>query len=146
MKHSVLLIEDSDEDYAMIERAFRDVSVDATIRRCTKGDEALDYLYQRGTFTAAPRPALILLDLNLPGTDGREVVTRIKSDDELKLIPVIVITTSSNPRDVLACYAQGANAYHTKSVNYPAFKLELQRLMNYWLNDCLIPARLEEKK
>lgn len=145
MKYPILLIEDSDEDYAVILRAFRDGAGEVTLRRFTKSDEALNYLYQRGDFASAPRPALILLDLNLPGTDGREVPARIKGDEGLKTIPVIIITTSANPRDVLACYAQGANGYHIKSVNYPAFKQELQRLISYWLTDCLIPARLEEK-
>ena len=73
------------------------------------------------------------------------MLARIKGDEQLKIIPVVIITTSSNPRDVRDCYAGGANAYHVKSVNYPSFKLELQSLMNYWLTDCMIPARLEEK-
>ncbi len=144
MQQSILLIEDSDEDYAMVLRACTGVALDIDIKRCAKGAEALDYLYQRGSFTTALRPTLILMDLNLPGMDGGDLLALIKGDDKLKLIPVIIISTSNNPRDLLACYSRGANAYHMKSVNYPAFKLELQRLLNYWLTDCLIPVRLEE--
>jgi CheY-like chemotaxis protein len=146
MKHPILLVEDSDEDYAVVKRALSGVALEVGLQRCTKGDDALDYLYQRGTFVTALRPALILLDLNLPGADGREVLARIKSDAELKVIPVIIVTTSSNPRDVETCYGYGVNAYHIKSVNYPAFKLELQRMINYWLTDCLLPASVEDAR
>jgi CheY-like chemotaxis protein len=146
---SILLIEDSDEDYMAFRRALNDTAVTVTLPRCTRGEEALDYLYARGRFAdpeRAPRPALILLDLNLPGMDGRELLTLIKGDDLLKSIPVVIVTTSHNPRDVAWCYQHGANSYQVKALGYQQFKDAIRLLVEYWLTVCLLPVTAEREQ
>jgi CheY-like chemotaxis protein len=139
----LLLIEDSDEDYAALVRALGRAGLNTPLRRCHDGDEALEYLRQSGRYAApetAPRPALILLDLNVPGTDGREVLRAVKRDGDLSAIPVIVMTTSANPADIVECYRQGANGYQVKTANYEGFKREIQRTVDYWFRTAVIPA------
>jgi CheY-like chemotaxis protein len=145
---SILLIEDSDEDYLAFTRALRDTVVTVSLPRCTRGEEALDYLYGRGRFVdpaRAPRPALVLLDLNLPGMDGRELLTIIKGDEHLKSIPVVIVTTSRNPRDVEWCYQHGANSYQVKAIGYEQFRNAMRLLVEYWLNVCVLPATAERE-
>ncbi|MBV9124993.1 MAG: response regulator, partial [Planctomycetes bacterium] len=104
--HPILLVEDSPEDYEATVRVLRKSGLANPIFRCVDGDDALDFLHHRGAYAdpaRAPRPSIILLDLNLPGTDGREVLTDIKRDEHLKLIPVIVLTTSRDERDISSC-------------------------------------------
>ena len=147
-KPPVLLIEDSDEDFTAFTRAIKYAAVDYPLHRCKNGDLALDYLYQRNGYTTTgyvPHPVLILLDLNMPGTDGRQVLRRIKSDPKLKSIPVIVVTTSSNPKDVEECYRSGANSYLVKSVNFERFRREIKILTDYWLTVALLPATVEQE-
>ncbi len=142
----LLLVEDSDEDYAALVRAFRQAGVNAPHHRCCDGDEALEYLHQSGRYAdaeTAPRPSLILLDLNLPGTDGREVLRAVKQDGGLSSVPVIVMTTSANPADILECYRQGANGYQVKTANYEGFKREIQSTVDYWFHTAVIPAMVE---
>ena len=145
---SILLIEDSDEDYLAFTRALRDTVVTVSLPRCTRGEEALDYLYGRGRFVdpaRAPRPALVLLDLNLPGMDGRELLTIIKGDEHLKSIPVVIVTTSRNPRDVEWCYQHGANSYQVKAIGYEQFRNAMRLLVEYWLNICVLPTTAERE-
>lgn len=136
---TILVVEDSDEDYAALQRAFKQEAA-VVLHRCARAEEALDYLHRRGTHAQSPRPALILLDLNLPGLDGRTVLQQIKQHEGLKTIPVIVLTTSSNPRDILECYQHGANSYQTKIVNYPAFRTALQQMLGYWFGTATLPV------
>src|SRR5215468_4756223 len=146
---SILLVEDSDEDYMAFTRALRDTVVTVSLPRCTRGEEALDYLHGRGRFADpahAPRPALVLLDLNLPGMDGRELLTMIKSDEHLKSIPVVIVTTSRNPRDVEWCYQHGANSYQVKAVGYDQFKSAMRLLVEYWLTVCVLPATADRER
>jgi len=139
----ILLVEDSDEDYTALVRALDGMSTIASLHRCTRGDEALEYLHGRGRFAdpgKAPRPGLILLDLNLPCTNGRELLTEIRSYGHLRSIPVVIVTTSKHPRDVEWCYEHGANGYHVKSIDYAKFRDEMRLLVAYWLSVCVVPA------
>ena len=138
----ILLVEDSPEDYETTQRAFRKSGLRNPIFRCADGDEALDYLFHRGQYAdagAAPRPGVILLDLNLPGTDGRAVLTEIKANPSLKQIPVIVLTTSSDQRDVNACYRAGASSYIQKPVDLDGFMRAMERLNDYWFEVVILP-------
>jgi len=135
----ILLVEDSPEDFETTQRAFRRSGLKNPIFRCADGDEALDFLFRRGRHADAPQPGVILLDLNLPGTDGREVLSEIKADPELKQIPVIVLTTSSDDRDVAACYKAGANSYIQKPVDLEGFMQAIERLNDYWFEVVILP-------
>lgn len=138
----LLLVEDSPEDYEATVRALRKSNLRNPIFHCTDGDDALDYLYQREAYkdpAQAPRPGIILLDLNLPGTDGREVLEDIKQDESLRKIPVIVLTTSSDERDIDACYAAGANSYIEKPVDLEGFVRAIQRCKAYWFEVVILP-------
>ncbi|HEV2844394.1 MAG TPA: response regulator [Thermoanaerobaculia bacterium] len=138
----ILLVEDSPEDYETTQRAFRRSGLKNPIFRCADGDEALDFLFHRGRYAdpaKAPRPGVILLDLNLPGTDGREVLSEIKADPALMQIPVIVLTTSSDERDVQACYRAGASSYIQKPVDLEGFMRAMERLNDYWFEVVILP-------
>ena len=139
---NILLVEDSQEDYVAFARCIDRTGLKHTLHRSRDGDEALDFLFRRGRHAdplTSPRPSLILLDLNLPGTDGREVLARVKQDERLRSIPVIVLTTSTNPRDVSECYQQGANGYQVKSVDYERFRQDVQHTVNYWFGTAVLP-------
>ena len=132
-----VVVEDSDEDFDTLAEAVREAGITQTIVRVGTGGECLALL--RGqridAQTAWPAlPALILLDLNSHGVDGREALVAIKSEPRLKDIPVVVLTTSANPKDVAFCYQAGANAYHVKPVRYDQYRLLLGGLLQYWLN------------
>lgn len=138
----ILLVEDSPEDFETTERAFRRSGLRNPIFRCSDGDEALDYLHRRGPYAdpaKSPRPGVILLDLNLPGTDGREVLSEIKADPSLKQIPVVVLTTSRDERDVDACYKAGASSYIQKPVDLDGFIKAIERLNGYWFEVVILP-------
>ncbi len=142
LSQPILLVEDSPEDFETTERAFRRSGLKNPIYRCADGDEALDFLYRRGKYAdpqQAPRPGVILLDLNLPGTDGREVLSEIKNDPDLKQIPVIVLTTSKDERDIEVCYRCGANSYIQKPVDLEGFMQAIERLNDYWFEVVILP-------
>lgn len=139
---TILLVEDSPEDYEATVRALRRAGLHNPLFRCEDGQQALDFLYQRGEFAdpaLAPRPAIILLDLNLPGTDGHEVLRQVKGDERLKSIPVIVLTTSDDERDIQACYQKGANSYVTKPVSFEGLVQAIQRLKDFWIEIVVYP-------
>lgn len=138
----ILVVEDSPEDFEATSRAFRRAGLRNPMLHCSTGDDALDFLHRRGRYVdprQAPRPGVILLDLNLPGTDGREVLQEIKRCDEFSTIPVIVLTTSSDARDVEACYLAGANSYVQKPVDLEGFMRAIQRLHDYWFEVVVLP-------
>lgn len=146
-QYSLLVIEDSDEDFAAFERIARRSMVKNPIYRCSEGDEALAFLRHFGKYadaTLAPRPSMILLDLNLPGTDGREVLKQIKQDDDLKTIPVVIFTTSSNPRDVNICYQQGVNGYLIKPIDVVQLKQIVRLFFDYWFSASFLPDGVEQ--
>lgn len=138
----ILLVDDSLDDYEATVRALRRSGVANAIEHCTDGKQALDYLYRRGNYGDATAPGVILLDLNLPGIDGREVLVTIKGDAALKKIPVIVLTTSSDERDVEACYRDGANSYVQKPVDLAGFMKAVQKLKDYWFEIVILPRRV----
>jgi CheY-like chemotaxis protein len=130
----ILLIEDNTEDFVVAERILRRVTT-RPIVHCLDGDSALDYLRQCSASTAVPPdpcPGLILLDLNLPGTDGREILQQIKQDAYLRSIVVVILTTSANPRDVAWCCQHGANSYIVKPVDFERLRRSLELVVTYW--------------
>jgi CheY-like chemotaxis protein len=138
----ILLVEDSPEDYEVTVRAFKKANLANPVFRCQDGEEALNFIYQRGAYAdpaRAPRPGIILLDLNLPGTDGRQVLAQIKGDPRLRSIPVVVLTTSADVRDVESCYRAGANSYIQKPVSLDSFLRAIQVLKNYWFEIVILP-------
>lgn len=133
--HSLLVIEDSNEDFEAFCRIITQVSqVSLEIHRCVDGDEALDFLNQ-----AHHHPDLIVLDLNLPGTDGRETLVLIKSSKSLRTIPIVVLSTSSNPKDIADCYQSGVNSYMLKPMNINYLKDSLRVMLDYWFQAMVLP-------
>lgn len=140
----ILVVEDSAEDFLALNRAFRKHALPNPVLRCADGDEALDYLRGYGKNPAWPAglPALVLLDLNMPGTDGREVLGNVKQDPLLHQIPVVIFSTSSNSRDIEDCYRLGANSYLTKPVSYTDLEEKIRVTMKYWLEASELPKLL----
>jgi CheY-like chemotaxis protein len=139
----ILLIEDSDEDFYITQRAFLRSGLENKVYRCIDGEDALNFLYHKGKYESipeqAPRPSLILLDLNLPRKDGREVLKIIKSDEGLKNIPVLILSTSADSQDINTCYVAGANSYIQKPVDLDKFMKAIQGLKNYWFEIAIFP-------
>lgn len=138
----LLIVEDSPEDFETVVFAFEQSGLVNPIHHAKSGDDALDYLLRRGPYanrSDVRRPGVILLDLNLPGTDGREVLTVIKQHPDLQKIPVIVLTTSADARDIDACYRAGANSYVQKPVDFKGFMAAIQRLKEYWFSIAILP-------
>ena len=130
---SILLVEDSPSDQELTREAFELAHVLNEINIVETGEDALDFLHARGAFVGAGRPDLVLLDLNLPGLDGREVLASIKADEVLKSIPVIVLTTSDDEHDIIRSYGLHANCYLTKPVDFKKFIDAIQLLGEFWL-------------
>jgi CheY-like chemotaxis protein len=138
----ILVVEDSNEDFEALQRFLRRLPTMIPIQRCVNGDQALAFLYRTGSYVDrenAPRPSLIVLDLNLPGTDGREVLRSIKQDEKLRTIPVVVFTTSNNPKDIEDCYQYGVNSYIVKPINFAQLKRDVQMLVDYWFEVTTLP-------
>lgn len=140
---TLLIVEDSDDDYLFTKRAFGKAKLANPLVRCADGDQALDYVFRRNGFEDAPRPQIILLDLNMPGTNGHQVLAEIKGDPDLARIPVIVLTTSDDPRDIERCYQAGANSYVQKPVDLEGFVAAMTRLKDYWFEIALLPEATE---
>lgn len=139
MTHGPLLIvEDSDADFYAMKRALRD-TLHCEIMRCNTGKDALDYMFRRGTYAEAVCPPLILLDINLPGTDGRSVLAQLKQDPVLKKIPVVMVSTSDNPADITFCYTAGCSGYLVKPLDFDRLVASLQTLCKYWFNVVTLP-------
>ena len=128
----ILLVEDSPSDQELTREAFAEVRLVNAIDVVETGEEALDFLYRRGSYGAAARPDVILLDLNLPGLDGREVLATIKGDEDLKRIPVIVLTTSDDERDIARAYERHAAGYVVKQKAGSDFLRLIDLIEHYW--------------
>lgn len=137
----ILLVEDSPSDADLTREALREGRVINNLRVVSDGEQALAFLRRQPPFARVPRPDLILLDLNLPKRDGREVLEVIKSDDELKCIPVVVLTTSREESDVMAAYGRNANCYVTKPVDLDQFIDAIRSIDHFWLNIVTLPSK-----
>lgn len=136
----ILLIEDSKADIRLLEEVFRDTAGSDRLHVAGDGEDALDFLYRRGRFTDAPRPDMVLLDLNLPKIDGRTVLQTIKSDPDLKTIPVVVLSTSKNEEDISMVYSRHANAYVLKPINFRKFEEVVRNILRFWIETAVYPS------
>ena len=135
----ILLVEDNLGDMRLTQEALKEGKVYSNLHWAKDGVEAVDFLKRQGKFENAPRPDIILLDLNLPRKDGREVLEEIKTDQDLKQIPVVVLTTSKAEEDVLRSYALHANCYVTKPVDLEKFIVVVQSIDRFWLTVVTLP-------
>ena len=139
---TILIVDDSDDDYEATVRALsRGANLPNPLHRCENGQQALDYLFQRGQRRddAMSMPGIVLLDLNMPGIDGRRVLAELKTDAKLRRIPVIIMTNSDAERDIDDCYQLGANSYIRKPLEWQAFANCIQRLKAYWFEVAILP-------
>jgi two-component system, response regulator len=130
----ILMVEDSEDDFEATMRAFRKANLRNPIMRAASGDEAIELLDN-----SKHKPGLILLDLNMPGMDGRQLLTVLKQREDTRKTPVVILTTSDDERDVDACYQLGANTYIQKPVNLDGLFAAIQRLKEYWFEIAILP-------
>lgn len=133
---TILLVEDNINDQALTIRAIERIGIDCTIITVKDGKEAIDYLLGRGSFTGrdvTDMPKIILMDLKMPTIDGLEALKQIRAEEQLKLLPVVVLTSSSEESDIINSYKSGANSYIRKPVDFAHFKEMISRVVTYWL-------------
>ena len=137
----ILLVEDNKGDVGLIEEVFEEAKIRNNLHVAEDGEEAILYLHGEGKFSGSPRPDIILLDLNLPKKDGREVLREIKEDENLHNIPVIVLTTSDAENDIIGAYDLHANAYITKPLDFDQFIKVVGSIENFWLEVVKLPTK-----
>jgi len=143
----ILMADDDDDDYLLTKKALQESKLVNTLCRVKDGEELLDYLKYRGEYAgnqACGRPGVILLDLNMPKKDGREALKEIKSDDDLKDIPVVVFTTSKAEEDIYKSYQLGVNSFITKPVTFEGLLQVMKALGTYWFEIVELPAKAEK--
>ncbi|OHC04590.1 MAG: response regulator [Planctomycetes bacterium RIFCSPLOWO2_12_FULL_40_19] len=141
----ILLVEDNPGDIRLTEEALREGRVRNNLHKVENGVEAMAFLRRRGKYADAAHPDLVLLDLNLPLKDGREVLEEIKSDEQLKRIPVIVLTTSSAEVDILHTYDNHGNAYITKPIDLDQFVKAIKAIEDFWFKIAMLPGTKNER-
>ena len=141
MPIEVLLVEDSPGDVRLTREAFRDANGAIHLNVANDGVEAMAFLRKTGKHVDAPRPDLILLDLNLPKMDGREVLAHIKDDESLKMIPTVILTTSNSEADIVKSYQLQANCYLSKPVQLDAFESLVKSINDFWLVKVKLPQQ-----
>jgi CheY-like chemotaxis protein len=139
MPIQVLLVEDNPADVRLTQEAFKDAKVHLEMHVAADGIEAMEFLNRQGRFHQSPRPDLILLDLNLPRKDGREVLAEIKAHPSLRTIPVVILTTSSSDVDIESSYLLHANCYVSKPVEFEGFLSVVHSIDNFWLSVVKLP-------
>ena len=137
----ILLVEDNKGDVGLIKEFFNDSKIRTNLHIAEDGDEALHFLWHDGKFLGSPHPDIILLDLNLPKKDGREVLKDIKESNNLKNIPVIILTTSSTEKDIFRAYDLHANAYLVKPIDLDEFMKVIKSIEDFWLNAVTFPPK-----
>jgi chemotaxis family two-component system response regulator Rcp1 len=140
---TVLLAEDSPGDVRLTQEAFRDANRSIQLQVVSDGVEAMAFLRQEGDYINAPRPDLILLNLNLPKMDGREVLAQIKQDDDLRTIPTVILTTSDAEADIVKSYQLQANCYLTKPVQFDEFASLVRSINDFWLTKVKLPQQAQ---
>jgi chemotaxis family two-component system response regulator Rcp1 len=141
MPVEVLLVEDSPGDVRLTQEAFRDANRSIHLHVATDGVEAMAFLRKEGVHADVPRPDIILLDLNLPKMDGREVLAHIKEDASLKTIPTVILTTSDAEADIVKCYQLQANCYLSKPVQLDAFEALVKSINDFWMTKVKLPQK-----
>lgn len=136
----ILLVEDNKGDARLALEAMRDSKILNKIHHVSDGEEAMAFLHKEGKYAKVPRPDLVLLDLNLPKKDGRQVLTEIKNDDNLKRIPVVVLTVSSAEEDILKSYDLHANCFITKPIDLNQFMKVVRSVEDFWLTIVKLPS------
>ena len=136
----ILLVEDNPGDVRLTRESLKDGKIHTRLSVVSDGEEALEFLYRRGRHAGAPRPDLVLLDLNLPRKSGREVLAEIKVDEHLRRIPVVVLTSSEAEQDILASYNLNANCYITKPVDLEQFIRVVRSIEDFWLTVVKLPG------
>lgn len=140
----ILLAEDNPADQNLALRSLRSAGTDKELHIVEDGEEALAYLERRGPYTdeaSSPRPDIVLLDINMPRINGQQVLQHMRASEQLRSIPVIMLTVSDNEDDVAMAYASGANAYLVKPVELDRFKKHLKHLKEFWFESCTLPPR-----
>ncbi len=140
-RNTILVVEDNPDDFFVLQRVFYRAELHNPLVHCKNGEDALDYLHRRRQYAGTPvgRPALILLDINLPGMRGTDLLNAIRGNPDFHNIPVIMLTSSSDDRDVLAAFQGQANGYLTKPASFQDFIQALQRIKSHWFEISLIP-------
>ncbi|MFC7166234.1 response regulator [Halospeciosus flavus] len=137
----ILLVEDNPGDVRLTKEAFKEAHINNNLHVVRDGEAALDFLYRRGEHADAPCPNLVLLDLNLPKVDGMEVLERVKSDSDLRRIPVVILTSSEAEEDVVESYENHSNAYLTKPIDPDDFVELVQSFEDFWLTLVELPPK-----
>jgi len=143
---NILLVEDNIDDYDATVRSFKQAHLDNPIQWCKSGKDALDYLQGKGKYadSTPERPGLVLLDLNMPGLDGKKTLALMKEDQHLKKIPVLILTPSADERDITQCYELGASTYIQKPVDFEGLVEAVSRIKDYWFGVALLPRVLQQ--
>jgi len=136
---SILLVEDNPADARLVQEALAENKLLIDVQVAPNGEQALDRLHQRGAFTKTPLPNIVLLDLNLPGMDGKEVLAQIKQHPQLKRTPVVVLSTSPSDRDIVQTYNLNANAYVIKPLDFDQFMNIIDNIIQFWMTVAVLP-------
>jgi CheY-like chemotaxis protein len=135
----ILLVEDNPAEIRLTVEGLKEGRIANRLHSVTDGDMALDFLYRRGAYKSAPRPDLILMDLNLPGIDGRTVLRQIKEDPDLKVTPVVIITSSEAESDIIKSYEAHANCFISKPIDFAGFAQVVRSIENFWFTVVRLP-------
>ena len=139
-KYEILLIEDNSGDILLTRAAFDEINCHHNLHEAVDGEDALNFIFKRANHTNAVTPDLILLDLNLPKIDGKEVLKEIKDSEELRKIPVVILTTSQSESDIRACYDLYANCYISKPVDFDDFVEKIDFIITFWTKKIKLPV------